>query len=466
MGPPHHPHWVEVSQVAAGVVAARPLVSARDVMERSYGHEGTGVVTEPASPPRHRPGTARSALAHREFRTVWLGQLGSSVGSWMQTFTIGVFMDKLTKQGAWVGIAMFAQMVPMLLFTIPGGVVADRFDRRKLLITLQSAQLVLAAGLGFLTMFDHNPSKLAVIALVFGGGVCNSMNAPAYSAVLPALVGREDLPGAISLNSAAINLSRVIGPVLAGALYPVVGPGWLYLLNAITFVFVIAALTRIEFPVLPKSGAVGLAQLAVGFRVVRADPVLSRILLTMTAFSFFSLPIVSLWSTIVRVHLGLHSAASIGALYAVFGTGTLVGSLAVGSVLAASDRRRLVRRGLAGFALSMGLIAATASVGVSIPAFFVLGACYFGTTTALLTVLQSRVEDSVRGRVMALWFMSFGGTVSLCGPVFGPLIDATNGYVVLGIGAAAAALMAWWCNLAKVEARVAQPGASAARSLA
>lgn len=425
------------------------------------------MVTDRADPPRYRPGTARSALSHRAFRTVWLGQLGSSIGSWMQTFTIGVFMDKLTNQGAWVGIAMFAQMVPMLLFTIPGGVVADRFDRRKLLIWLQSAQLVLAAALGVLTMVEDNPSKLAVIALVFGGGVCNSMNAPAYSAVLPALVGRQDLPGAISLNSAAINLSRVIGPVIAGALYPVLGPGWLYLLNAITFVFVIGALTRIEFPVLPKSGAEGLAQLAVGFRVVRADPVLSRILLTMTAFSFFSLPIVSLWSTIVRVHLGLRSATSIGALYAVFGTGALVGSLAVGSVLASSDRRKLVQRGLAGFAVSMGLIAATASVGVAIPAFFVLGACYFGTTTALLTVLQSRVEDSVRGRVMSLWFMSFGGTVSLCGPVFGPLIDATNGYVVLGIGAGAAALMAWWCNLARVEARVAaQSGASAARSLA
>ena len=403
--------------------------------------------------PRHRPGTARSALAHREFRTVWLGQLGSSVGSWMQTFTIGVFMDKLTKQGAWVGIAMFAQMVPMLLFTIPGGVIADRFDRRRLLITLQSIQLVLAAGLGLLTTVNDNPSKLAVISLVFAGGVCNSMNAPAYSAVLPALVGREDMAGAISLNSVAINLSRVVGPVLAGILYPVLGAGWLYQLNAITFVFVIVALLRIRFPVIPKARAEGLGQLAVGFRVVKGDAVLTRILLVMTIFSFLSLPFVSLWSTVVRVHLGLRSATSIGALYAVFGTGALLGSLAVGSVLAGYDRRRIARYGLGGFAVMMGFIASTANVIVAIPAFFVLGACYFGTTTALLTLLQQRVEDAVRGRVMALWFMSFGGTVSLCGPVFGPLLDATSGYVVLGISAASAAVLAWWCNLAAAEAR-------------
>lgn len=440
-------------------------------------HEGaTEDRSEGRRKPGPRPGTARSALSHREFRTVWLGQLGSSVGSWMQTFTIGVFIDKLTKQGAWVGIVMFAQMVPMLLFTIPGGVIADRFDRRRLLVALQSVQLALATALGVLTLVDDNPSKLAVIVLVFGGGVCNSMNAPAYSALLPALVGRADLPGAISLNSAAINLSRVVGPVIAGLLYPVLGAGWLYIINAVTFLFVIAALLRIRFPALATARAEGLRQLAVGFRVVKGDRVLSRILLTMTTFSFLSLPFVSLWSSIVRVHLDLHSASTIGGLYAVFGVGALVGSLAVGGPLASMERHRTVRYGLAGFAVSMGLVAATANIYVAFPAFFVVGVCYFGTTTSLLTILQGRVEDSVRGRVMALWFMSFGGTVALCGPIFGPLLDATNGHVVLGISAGWAAVLAWWCNLRAVGLSPAgdgtdagatgQAGASAARSAA
>ena len=397
-------------------------------------------------------GTARAALRHREFRVVWLGQLGSSMGSWMQTFTIGVFIDKLTHQGAWVGIVMFAQMVPMLVFTVPGGIIADRFERRRLLITLQSLQMAFAAGLGALALINKDPSKAAVIALVFAGGVCQSMNAPAYSAVLPALVGRADMAGAISLNSAAINLSRVVGPVLAGVLYPVLGAGWLYIINAVTFLFVIAALARIRLPALATTKAEGFAQLAVGFRVVRADPVLRRVLATMTLFSFFCLPFISLWSTVARVHVGLSSARAIGTLYAVFGVGALLGSLAVGSVLTRFDRRLVSQVGLAGFAAMIGVVAlARHNLVLAYPAFFVLGACYFATTTSLLTVLQSRLADSVRGRVMALWFMSFGGTVSLCGPVFGPLLDHTSGALVLGLGALCAAVLAWWCNLGRVE---------------
>ena len=395
-----------------------------------------------------RPGSARAALSHRAFRIVWLGQLGSSVGSWMQTFVIGIFMDRLTHQGAWVGFAMFAQMVPMLVFTVPGGVVADRFDRRRLLITLQSGQLVIATALGLLTIIDKTPSKVAVIALIFAGGVGNSLNAPAYSATLPALVGPGDLAGAISLNSAAINGSRVIGPVLGGLLYPVLGAGWIYLLNAVTFVFVIVALLRIRLPTFPRSGTVGVGQLLVGVRAARADPVLTRLLLSLATFSLFSLPFVSLWSTIMRVHLGLRSTTSIGVLYAVFGAGALVGSLAVASsYLASLPKEKLVRVGFAGFALTMAVITVAARPGVAFPAFFVLGAFYFGTTTAMLTILQTRVPDNIRGRVMSLWFMAFGGTVALCGPIFGPLLDASGPRLVLGISAVAAGLLAWWCNL-------------------
>jgi MFS family permease len=401
-----------------------------------------------------RPGSARAALAHRAFRVVWLGQLGSSVGSWMQTFVIGIFMDRLTGQGTWVGIAMFAQMVPLLVFTIPGGVIADRFDRRRLLITLQSMQLVLATALGLLAIVDKTPSKLAVIALVFGGGVCNSLNAPAYSATLPALVGREDLAGAISLNSAAINGSRVLGPVLGGLLYPIVGAGWIYLLNALTFVFVIGALLQIRLPAFPRSTTAGLGQLLVGFRAARADRVLSRILVSLALFSLFALPFISLWSTIMRVHLGLRTAGSIGLMYAVFGFGALVGSLAVAShYLAQQPKERLTRVGFAGFSVMMALIAVTAHPAVAFPAFFLLGAFYFGTTTALLTILQSRVDDAIRGRVMSLWFMAFGGTVALCGPIFGPLLDATGPRLVLGIGAATAAGLAWWCDLGSLQPR-------------
>jgi MFS family permease len=404
-----------------------------------------------------RPGTARAALANRDFRTVWLGNLGSSMGSWMQTLVIGLFFEELTGQALWVGLAMFAQMVPMLLFTIPGGVVADRFDRRRLLISLQCAQLVFSGTLGVLTLSSSAPPKLAVIALVFLGGCCNSMNAPAYSAVLPALVGSRDLPGAIALNSAAINGSRIVGPALGGALYPLVGPGWLYLANAATFLFVVAALASVRLPEVPRGTTRGRGQLAVGLRYARADAVLRRILSTMTLFSLFSLPFISLWANLVRRHLGFRTETPVGLLYAVFGAGALTGSLAVGSVLAGRDRARLIRLGLTGFGAVMAVIAVGPPLGVQIPLWFLLGACYFGTTTSMLTIFQGRLDDRVRGRVMSLWFMSFGGTVSLGGPVFGPILDATSTTVVLGISAAVALVLGWWCDLAPREGSSQRP---------
>ena len=311
-------------------------------------------------------------------------------------------------------------------------------------------------GTGIVQISARTPSATAMAAITLdhlsGGRLILGLGVSGPQVVEGWYVGRADMAGAISLNSAAINLSRVVGPVLAGVLYPVLGAGWLYIINAVTFLFVIVALVRIRLPALATTKAEGFAQLAVGFRVVRADPVLRRVLLTMTLFSFFCLPFISLWSTVARVHVGLSSARSIGTLYAVFGVGALLGSLAVGSVLTRFDRRLVSQLGLAGFALMIGVIAlAGHNLVLDYPAFFVLGGCYFATTTSLLTVLQSRVADSVRGRVMALWFMSFGGTVSLCGPVFGPLLDHTSGALVLGLGAVCAAVLAWWCNLARVE---------------
>jgi MFS family permease len=401
--------------------------------------------------PRARPGTARAALRVRPFRVLWLGQLGSSIGSWMQTFAVGLYIDHLTKQGLWVGLATAAQLAPLLFVPIIGGIAADRFDRRRLLMTLQSLQLVFALGLATAVAGNDNPSKLLILSLIFGGGVCNALNAPAWAAVLPTIVGAENIPGAISLNSAAINGSRVIGPALAGQLYPYLGASWLFVINAATFLFIIGSLFTIHIPPPPEGRSSGERKsLATGFHAARADPVIGWTLVTMSIFSLLCLPFVQLFPTIGRAHLGL-STSGIGRLYAVFGLGALVGSLAIGTFLADRDKFRLARFGFAGFATMMALFALGRPMPLMYPVLFVLGIFYFGTTTSLLTVVQTRIDDSVRGRVMGLWFMSFGGTVALCGLLFGPLLDATNGHVVLGIGAGCALLISLTLNLARVE---------------
>jgi predicted MFS family arabinose efflux permease len=211
----------------------------------------------------------------------------------------------------------------------------------------------------------------------------------------------------------------------------------------------------VRFPAVPRMAEKGWQRLMGGFQVARQNPIVGRILITLAVFSLFSLPFVSLFPAIVERDLGLASdSLAYGLLYAVFGLGACAGALSIGTVLAQSVKMRLVRIGLLGFAVSMAVFGVLRVPAPAYPAVFVLGAVYFGTTTSMLTVLQSVLSDEVRGRVMALWFMAFGGMVSLAGLAFGPLLDATNGTVVLSIGAVTAALLAWWCDLPRLARRI------------
>ncbi len=394
-----------------------------------------------------RPGTARAALGHQRFRRIWLGSFASNVGTWMQTVVLGAYAYDLTGSSGFVGILTFAQLGPLLLLSIPGGVVADAVDRRRWLIGCQTAQLVFVALLAVLV--TGTPSRLALGACVLAVGIGNALNAPAWGAALPTLVGPEDLPGAIALNSTMINGSRVIGPALGGLLFPILGAAWVFTLNAVSFLFVIAALVSVRFPPGPARHEEGVrARLVGGFRAARDNPVVARILMTMALFSFFCLPFVGLFPAIAERQLGLESdSLGYGLLYATFGLGACLGALAVGTVLAERLKAGLVRPGLVAFGTSLGVLALVRQPAPAFVVLFVVGALYFGTTTAMLTVLVSTLDDAVRGRVMALWFMAFGGTVPLGALAFGPLLDATSAALVLGVGAVVAVALGWWCDL-------------------
>jgi MFS family permease len=396
-------------------------------------------------------GTARSALAHREFRLMWLGSFASNIGTWMQTVVLGAYAFELTGSSAFVGALAFAQLGPLLLLSILGGAIADALDRRKLLIILQAEQLVFSLLLATLVAGAGEPSRVAIFGCVLAIGIGNALNAPAWGAVLPSLVGERDLGAAISLNSTMINGSRVIGPAAAGVLYPILGAAWIFTINAVTYVFVILALLVVRFPAVPRAAEQGWQRLMGGFQVARQNPVVGRILTVLALFSLLCLPFVTLFPALAERDLGLASdSLGYGLLYAVFGLGACAGALSIGTVLAGADKMRLTRVGLVGFAVAIG---AFGVVPVPVPAYpvvFVLGAVYFGTTTAMLTVLQTVLSDDVRGRVMALWFMAFGGMVAVAGLAFGPILDTTDGTVVLGIGAVSAALLGWWCDLRRL----------------
>ena len=407
------------------------------------------------------PGTARTALAHPDFRRLYFGAFGSNIGSWMQNAVLGAYAFTLTGSATFVGVITFAQLGPLLLLSVIGGALADQFDRRRLLLAVAVEQLGFSLAIAWLTRAD-DPSRVALVLLVLAIGAGQAVHAPTYSAVLPGLVGRRDLAGAISLNSVQMNASRVVGPAIGGVLFAAFGAPWVFALNAATYLAVIGVLLTMRFPSLDSGNEPeGLRRVLGGFRVVRDNQVVRRCLGTMIVFSLLCLPFVVQMPTVAARNLGVQpDSAAYGVLYACLGLGAVIGSLAIGTVLAAVPKRHIVPVGLSGFALAVAALALLRDPAPAYPVAVLVGICYFGTVTSLSTVLQERLDDRVRGRVMALWIMSFGGTVPIGGLLAGPAIEATSVTTVMLTGAAVAALLAGWVRLitARPAARGTSPG--------
>ena len=390
-----------------------------------------------------------AALRQHTFRRVYTGAFLSNIGTWMQNVVLGALAYDLTGSSSFVGIVLFAQLGPMLLFSVVGGMFADTFDRRRLLITISATQAVLALALAGVTRAD-DPNLLAIVGIVFLIGVGQSVFGPTYSAVLPDLVGPGNLAGAISLNSAQMNGSRVIGPAIGGLLFAQYGAPWVFSLNAATYLFVIGALLSVTLPDVEPgdAGESRLTRLALGFRIARNRFPIGRCLVTMVIFSFLCLPFIGQMPVLADRNLDIAAkSTAYGWLYACFGLGAMLGALSVGTVFSQTSKETLVRSGMVAFGLSLGVFAWLRD---PIPAFLVIivvGFFYFATVTALSTVLQMHLAGNERGRVMALWMMAFGGTVPLGNLIAGPLIDATSVTTVVFPGAIIAIVLGWWADL-------------------
>lgn len=405
--------------------------------------------TRPKSAPR--PGTARAAFSYPDFRMMWTANFLSSIGTWMQNVVLPAYVYQRTDSASIVGVFIFAQLGPLLLLSIPAGVLADKFDRRKWLVFSQIIQMTGSVCLGIFTI-SHAPIWTLFIAQTTVG-IGNAFNAPAFSAVLPSLVKPEDLGGSISLSSASVNGSRVTGPVVVAIMMSWgVTTGQVFLFNAATYLFVTWAVLRIKLPDIAKSTEKGLRAFTSGFRIARQRRAIGRVLLTMSSFSLLSLSYVGLFPAVADLTFGIKPKTALYKwLYATWGLGAMFGALAIGTVLAGTDKRKTARHGFLAFAIAMCAFASVRGTVLAFITAFILGIAYFGTTTALTTVVQSRLEPEVRGRVMALWFMSFGGTIPIGNVIFGPIMDAIGSRPVLFIGAAWALFLAWWCNIEKID---------------
>jgi predicted MFS family arabinose efflux permease len=398
----------------------------------------------PEPPRARRPGTAASALSHRDYRIVFGGSFLSNIGTWMQNVLLGAFGWEISHSTSFVGLLYWCQLGPALVLSPLGGLLADALDRRRLLLTGQVQQLAFSIVLAVLASAD-DPSRPALAVCVLALGIGNAVVGPAMASTPLQLVPPEDLRGAVALQSVSMNLTRVIGPAIGAVVYSQVGPGAVFGINAGTYGFAIAALLIARLPARPTVGApaLGPRQLLSGFAVLRTNLVARRVLLTIATFSLASLTFLGLMPALADEHLGIRPrSAGYGLLYAVFGIGAACGAVLVGSVLADRSPALLVRRGLVAFAVLLAWFGSTRSSAIAFPVVFVFGFAYFTVVTALSTLLQTSIADDVRGRIVALWTMCFGGMVPLGTLVGGWVADHWGITAVMLYGAIAALVLA------------------------
>jgi MFS family permease len=400
------------------------------------------------------PGTAMAALANRDFRIVWGGTFASNIGTWMQNVLLGAYGYELTHSATFVGVLFFAQLGPLLVLSTVGGVLADVLDRRKLLIFGQVAQLVFSLVLAALVVPKH-PSHAGIVLCVLAIGIFNALSAPALSAILPTLVPRPDLPGAVSLQSVQMNLSRVIGPAIGAAIYARTGAATVFVINAATYFFAVAGLMLARYDRRPANGGIqerGLARMLSGFRLAWADPLVRRVLAIMFTFSFFSLTFIGLMPALAAKNLHIRpKSEAYGLLYAGFGMGAAIGAIGVGTVLAHRSKARIARVALVAFAALLAAFGSVHAKGAAYPLAIALGFAYFSAITSLSTVLQEHLTDNVRGRIMAIWMMAFGGTVPLGVLAGGLVANHSSITVVMLIGAGWALALSWYADLDAVS---------------
>ena len=392
--------------------------------------------------PTDRPAPARAwrwrqtfaALAVRDFRIFWLGQLVSVTGTWMQTVAQGWLVLQLTGSPFVLGLAAAARSVPVLLLAFPAGIVADRFDRRLIVITTNLVAAIASTLLGVLAITDNVnvPIILGIAAIL---GVTNAFEMPARQSYVSELIGRQHLANAIALNSLLFNSARVVGPAIAGILVAVVGPGWAFLLNGLSFVPVIVGLLLISVVYVPRPVGAARSALPEVLRYLRGEPRIALLLLLLAAQTIFASGQFILGPALAE-DLG-QGAEGLGVMLSASGVGAVVGGIRLAATAHYSERwRRLL---LAGLALGAGLsaIGVAQSYAVTLLCLALTG---WGTITfnaSANTLIQSIVPDVLRGRVLSLYVLMLLGLMPVAGVLMGALATAVGSAEAIAIGGVA-----------------------------
>jgi MFS family permease len=431
-------------------------------------------VVEPTREVVRRGGTFES-FHYRAYTLFWSGALVSNAGSWMQTYALGIVVYAFRRSSFDLGLINFFSQIPILFLALPAGLLADRVSKRRLIIWAQAILLVQAAALGYLYNAGHLSSKTPLVSLVWVaalglvGGVMSALTFPAWQSFLPELVPRKSLLNAIALNSAQFQSSRLLGPLIAGALVVAgAGMGDIFYVNAASFLFVIAALWAMRPPTpaelgytpggpgpsgRPQSAGAeregSMRKLLAGIQYARQNSAVGWLIVTTAVLTVFGFPYMTLLPAIVNRTLGLAEGGdaykhAVAYIMAANGLGAMVGALVIASLPATTKRERLIPFTLVGFAAALIGFALSRSLAVTIVFSTIAGMAILATNSLSNTSIQAAVPGHLRGRVMALFVMSFMGIMPISGLLFGwigGLIGPSNAVLVGAIALSAWALL-------------------------
>ena len=349
------------------------------------------------------------AMHYRDYRLLWAGAFLSNIGTWMQSIAQSWLVRELTPSPFLIGFVSFAGSFPQLAFALFSGVYADMFDRRRLLIATQAAQMIFSAFLGMLVALKV-VTIWQVIAISFASGLATTLSNPAYQAFVHDIVGREDLMSGISLNSTQYNLSRIIGPTIGGVVLGRIGTAGCYYLNGISFLAVIVALMLMNV----HSTAPGehlhlrdvVRQMTAGLRYVRGRPRVLALLGIASVVSVFGIPYLVFLSVFARDVLD-RDAQGLAYLMAATGTGAVLSALMQAFLGNYRGRGKFLLGGTLFFGTAIIVFALSHTFALSLVCLALIGGAMVSITTTINNLLQMLVTDEMRGRVMSMYSLAF-----------------------------------------------------------
>jgi predicted MFS family arabinose efflux permease len=371
------------------------------------------------------------AFQYRDFRLMWIGACTSTTGSWMQTVAQSWLVYTLSKDNPFfLGLDGFLAQIPIMLFSLWGGVMADRSDRRTVLLGSQYVQMTTALALAALVHF-HVEKVWHILCLSFIVGSAQSFGGPAYSALIPSLVPKEQLTNAIALNSIQFNLARIIGPVLGGVALVKLGPGWCFGLNGVSFIAVIISLYIIKVGFIPvKSSGAVLASMKEGIGFIHVQEGMKGLIVLSFLMTMLGIPLITFLPVFAKEVLHGGPGTFTQLLYC-SGIGSVTGALMVAGLGKSKGQGRVALLMLIVLGVVTVVFARSTSVALSSVMMFFGGAAMITVFATINSLVQAITEDNMRGRVMSVYNVAFRGGMPIGMLVVGKLIPIYSAPVTM-----------------------------------